>query len=626
MRYRMNAGSSFRKSQSNGDQSNGDYDEMLMGKRRRDDEILSALFFRLLPVQVGLVAMESVNAIIDGVVAGHFIDPAAFGVIGLYYTVLRILEAIGGLLLSGSAVLCGRYLGAGKLEKTRGVCSLSLTVAFLTGALLTIFSFAAPEGIAILLGADASLSGALAGYVKGYGVGILPQLMGQQFAACLQLERQDRRGRLGILVMILCNAGLDLLFVIAWKMGTFGLALATSVSNWAYFAVTAGYFLTSRAQLKPDWRLIDWRELPQIARIGFPAALLVGCLAARSLALNRLLLTYAGADGLSALAAFNMVCSLILAVAIGTGATVRMLSSVLIGEENREGLKSLMRIVFTQLMPFVLALTLAVVLLAPLLAGIFFPDSAGNVFRLTRQLIVIYGCFIPLMLTCIVYSSYAQAAGHRLYVNLVSLSDGFFGVVIPAALLAPVFGALGVWTAFAVSLLITASITLLYILIRSKKWPGSADEWLLLQPEFGRSDHLVMTLHNMDEIMQTSGQVEDFCLAHGLPMKISMHAALCIEEMGGNIVQHGFQADRRTHSIEVRIVLQGGGVILIVKDDCVPFNPKEWYEITRPDSDDLMANIGIRMVLGLAEEVEYQNLLGLNVLKVRLTDICERSS
>ena len=101
---------------------------MLIGKRRRDDEILSALFFRLLPVQVGLVAMESINAIIDGVVAARFIDPAAVGVIGLYYTVLRILEAIGGLLLSGTAVLCGRYLGAGNLERTRGVCSLSISI------------------------------------------------------------------------------------------------------------------------------------------------------------------------------------------------------------------------------------------------------------------------------------------------------------------------------------------------------------------------------------------------------------------------------------------------------------------------------------------------------------------
>ncbi len=135
-----------------------------------------------------------------------------------------------------------------------------------------------------------------------------------------------------------------------------------------------------------------------------------------------------------------------------------------------------------------------------------------------------------------------------------------------------------------------------------------------------------MMLHSTDEFIRSSGQVEAFCLAHDLPMKIGMHAGLCVEEMGGNIVRHGFRADRRPHSVEVRLVLQGGGVILTIKDDCIPFNPKEWYEITKPDPDDPMANIGIRMVLGLAEEVEYQNLLGLNVLKIRLADISGRNS
>ena len=592
----------------------------MLSQKRHDDDMLSQLFFRLLPVQVGLVAMESVNAMIDGVVAARFIDPATVGVIGLYYTVLRILEAVGGLLLAGTAVLCGRYLGAGKLSRTRGVCSMGLTVAFAIGAVLTFFSFAAPRKIAVLLGADDKLAGALADYVTGYGIGILPQLLGQQFAACLQLERQDRRGRLGILVMVFCNAVLDLLFVIGWNMGAFGLALATSVSNWLYCCTVGCYYLTKKAQLKPSLKLIEWKELPQVIQTGLPAALLVGCLAARSLILNRLLLRYAGEDGLSALSAFNMVCSLILAVAIGTGATVRMLSSVFIGEENREGLKTLMRIVFTRIMPLVLVLTAAVLFLAPVLSGIFFPDHGSTVFRLTRQLIRIYGCFIPLMLTCIVYSSYAQAAGHRKYVNVVSVSDGFLGVVIPAVLLAPKLGALGVWLAFAISLLITASITLLYILLRLKKWPRNAEEWLLLEPEFGSSEHLVMMLYDMENVMRTAGRVEEFCTERGIPMRISMHAGLCLEEMGGNIVRHGFQADRKKHSIEFRVILQEDSVVLRIKDDCIPFNPREWYEMTNADSEDPLANIGIRMVLGLAEEVGYQNLLGLNVLTIRLKD------
>ena len=75
---------------------------------REDDAMLARLFFRLLPVQAAIVAMGSINSIVDGVVAGRFIDPSTVGVVGLYYTMLRILEAVGAVLLGGVSVLSGR--------------------------------------------------------------------------------------------------------------------------------------------------------------------------------------------------------------------------------------------------------------------------------------------------------------------------------------------------------------------------------------------------------------------------------------------------------------------------------------------------------------------------------------
>ena len=104
---------------------------------REDDAMLARLFFRLLPVQAAIVAMGSINAIVDGVVASRFIDPSTVGVVGLYYTMLRILEAVGAVLLGGVSVLSGRYLGSGKIDRTRGICSLGMALAILIGALLT---------------------------------------------------------------------------------------------------------------------------------------------------------------------------------------------------------------------------------------------------------------------------------------------------------------------------------------------------------------------------------------------------------------------------------------------------------------------------------------------------------
>ena len=89
-----------------------------------------------------------------------------------------------------------------------------------------------------------------------------------------------------------------------------------------------------------------------------------------------------------------------------------------------------------------------------------------------------------------------------------------------------------------------------------------------------------------------------------------------MEEMATNIVQHGFAKDRKKHSADVRVVHKDGDVILRIKDDCVPFDPSDRQRMA--DAEDKTKNIGIRMVFRMASEVRYQNILGLNVLTVRI--------
>ena len=66
------------------------------------------------------------------------------------------------------------------------------------------------------------------------------------------------------------------------------------------------------------------------------------------------------------------------------------------------------------------------------------------------------------------------------------------------------------------------------------------------------------------------------------------------------------------------MVPRASGVVLRIKDDCIPFDPNEWYSMTSMSKDDPFRNVGIRLVYAIAREVEYQNLLGLNVLTIQL--------
>ncbi|MBR3796405.1 MAG: ATP-binding protein [Clostridia bacterium] len=585
-----------------------------------DSKMLSKLFFRLLPIQVLLVAMGAINSIIDGAVAGRFISAETVGVIGLFYPMVQVISAVNSVLLGGTAVLCGRYMGRGEMQKTRGVFSLNLTVSLLIGVLLSVVCFLFPGRAADALGADAQLRQPLMEYMVGFAVGIVPQLLAGQLASFLQMERQDKLGYIGISAMMVINVVLDVLFVAVFRLDVSGLALATALANWAYFLVLVSYYFGKKAQLSYSFACICWRELIDMVRIGLPGALLVFCLAVRSLVINRILLQVAGQDGLSAMSAFNMVSCLFIALCLGAGAVVRMLTSIFMGEEDRDSMKSLIRIAMTQCLALSAAVGVVVVLLSSVMTSIFFTDPTSNVYVLTRQIFVIYGFCVPLVLLCSVPSNYLQAMGHSVFVNIQSVFDGLLGMVIPAVILAPVMGAMGVWLANPIGIVLTILLVPAYAFVFWKRMPRSLDEWMFLRPEFGAvdEDRLELTITGMDDVTQTAMRVQEFCKAHGTAARTAYLAALSLEEMAGNVVRHGFAADKKAHSVSCRVVYTKKGILLRIKDDCIPFNPQEWMDMVKPD--DPTKNIGIRMVYRLAQDVSYQNLLGLNVLTVVLSD------
>lgn len=582
----------------------------------RNDEMLTRLFYKLLPVQILIAAMGAVNSIVDGVIAGRCIDASTVGVVGLYFSFVSVLNAIASMLLGGTSVLCGRSMGRGDLNKTNRIFSLNISVTLIIGAVLTLMSYVIPGAMADILGANAELKAPLITYIRGYAVGLIPLLLAQQVAAFLQMERQDTRGMVGVLCMIVSNIVLDILLVAVLHLGVAGLALATSLSNWIYLLVLLPYYFSGKAQLKYNRKNIDKKDLWPMLRIGFPGALLVFCLAIRGLVINRILLTYSGSDGLSAQAALSMVNGLFIAIALGTGAVLRILASVFFGEGDKDSLKKLLRIAFTRLVPQSLAVTVIILLLATPLSLLFFPDRTSEVFELTHQLFIIYSFCVPLIVLCQIETNYLQAGGHNIYVNVLSVFDGFFAMVIPAVLLAPHFGATGVWLANPIGIILTLLCTVVYTFIFWRRKPKNDYEWMLLRPDFGvpDKDRLDITICSMKDVVNTAAKVQKFCEEHGMNHRISMFSALCLEEMAANVVEHGFNKDNKNHTVDARVVYENGGLMLRLKDDCVPYDPGERAGLIDPE--DPTRNIGLRMVMGLSKDMSYNNLMGLNVLTI----------
>ena len=582
------------------------------------NQVLEKLFFKLLPVQILIFAMNSINSIVDGTIAGRYIDGKTVGVIGLFFAVVGIVSAISSVILGGGTVLSGRYIGAGNLEKTRGVFSLCLTLAFVIGSLISIICFVFPGEVAVFCGADESLKASVMQYSRGYSFGIIPMFLSQQLASYLQLETQSRRNYIGVGAMIFFNITLDILFVTVLRLDVLGLAYATSACNWIYFLVLVPYFISGKAQMKFSISNILWEKTFDLIKIGSPGALLQFCLAMRDLTLNRVILRYGGEVGLSSRASMGMVGGFFVALGVGGGTVIRMLASVYVGEEDKDSIKSLIKLALTKMMAMMCALMVFMLLIAGPMATIFFPDKASEVYVLTKQQFMIYALALPLILVVQIQTNYLQATGNNIAVHISSIVDGYFSVVIPSLLLAPVMGALGVWWATPIGIVITALVYPIYACFYWKHIPRNVDEWLLFKDGFGvkDEDRLCINVNSMSDVIGSSEKIQKFVTDKGYAKRTAYFSSLAMEEMSGNIVNHGFNADNKNHNMDVRVVSKKDGIMLRIKDDCKPFDPVGMNKLLNPE--DPSKNIGIRMVSKISDEFSYQNMLGLNVLTITI--------
>ena len=141
---------------------------------------------------------------------------------------------------------------------------------------------------------------------------------------------------------------------------------------------------------------------------------------------------------------------------------------------------------------------------------------------------------------------------------------------------------------------------------------------MMIPDGFGVSEdeRIDITVRTSEEAVEVAEKIQEFCLSKGIDQKRAYFAALAMEEMAVNIVEHGFTKDNKDHSIDVRVTHKDDKVILRIKDDCIPFDPKERSRVFSPD--DPAKNMGIRMIYKIMEDIEYRNTLGLNILTVRI--------
>ena len=584
-----------------------------------DSHMVTVLLFRLLPVQILIAAVGTVNSIVSGLFAGNFVGEAAMSAIALYGPIRLLMTALNVMLFGGSTILCGRYLGRNQQEKIQSLFSLDIFLAAASGTVFCLVMIViSSSDLSAFMIQDDSVRVVFSQYLLGQAVGVLPFFLGRQLSVFLTMRNQINLTTIASLIMIAVNALLNLLFVAVLHWGAFGIALAFSLGNWAFFAVQALYLLRGKDAPHFALRRVSWPDCGQIIKIGLPGAASTIYQSVLGIIVNGLITAYVGSAGLSAYAASDSVLSFFWSIPAGMLAVSRMLLSISIGEEDRQTLTNVMRNMFRCFVPLMCAVSVVIILLAEPLTQQFYRNPSAPVYMMTVRAFQILPLSMPLSVICMHFVCYGQVSDKQALIHILSVLDGVICIAVFSALLIPTLGMNGVYIANVLNGVVTLLTVFIYSVLENRRIPRNTEELMVIPDSFGVSedDRMDLTVRSMDEVVLVSERVQQFCLEKGLDARRSALAGLAMEEMAGNVVRHGFQADKKKHSVDIRVVYKNNGVLLRIKDDCKPFDPGEWKKVTAPS--DPASNIGIRLVFQIAESVEYQSVLGLNVLSIRI--------
>ncbi len=233
------------------------------------------------------------------------ISTSATGAVGVNFSLMALIQAIGFTLGMGSGNYMSRMLGAKEQERAQRACSTAVISAFVLGALLAAAGLANLDALVHILGATDTI----APYAKAYGQYILlaAPVMTCVFVLNNHLRWQGNANlsMIGIASGGILNCILDPIFIMKMNMGVAGAARATVISQMVSFLILLVLTLTTKGNIKPNPKYFTFRlwVFKEIITAGLPSLFRQGLASFATMSLNLM----AAGFGDAAVAAMSIV-------------------------------------------------------------------------------------------------------------------------------------------------------------------------------------------------------------------------------------------------------------------------------------------------------------------------------
>lgn len=245
---------------------------------------------------------------------------SASGAVGVVFSLMSIIQAVGFTLGMGCGSNISRLLGQKKYKKANEIASSGFFASIFFGSLLLITGTIFSDELISLLGANKTIFP----YAKSYGQYILfgAPIMVASFVLNNTLRAQGKAkfAMIGITSGGILNMLLDPLFIFTFKLGIAGAAIATILSQFISFCILIWFYIGKKSNVELSIKHISKTADTYllIIKTGLPSFCRQGLASIATVMLNRSAIIY-GDAAVAAMSIVGKVFMMIFSVSLGFG-------------------------------------------------------------------------------------------------------------------------------------------------------------------------------------------------------------------------------------------------------------------------------------------------------------------
>ena len=264
-----------------------------------------------LPLLIGNIFQQLYNTV-DTWVVGNYVSNEAFSAVGTVGPIINMLIGFFSGLASGAGVVISQYYGAHREEDVQKAVHTSILLTLFMAVVFTAIGLAMIPPMLRLMNTPEDVFPQSTTYLTIYFSGLIGLMLYNMGAGILRAVGDSQRPFYFLVLCAILNTVLDLLFVLVFKMGVEGVALATIISQAVSAVLILIVLMRSNSCIKFSPRKLkaDWMLLKKIFKVGIPAAIQMAITSFSNVFVQSYI-NYFGADCMSGWTAYSKVDALI---------------------------------------------------------------------------------------------------------------------------------------------------------------------------------------------------------------------------------------------------------------------------------------------------------------------------